>query len=109
MPLRGSAETPANSQGKPSYSVKHTGVPLLCEQFQLVVGFGEQVLMCGVCKYLDNRLFLEYGDAQNLENCVKAPVQVQPLPDDGYQDVPRAGDPHLRLPGVLRGPEDPLD
>ena len=65
--------------------------------------------MCGVRKYLDNRLFLEYGDAQNLENCVEAPVQVQPLPDDGYQDVDRDGDPHLRLHGVLRGPEERLD
>ena len=32
--------------------------------------------MCGVRKYLDNRLFLESGDAQNLESCVEAPVQV---------------------------------
>ena len=65
--------------------------------------------MCGVRKYLDNRLFLEYGDAQNLENCVKAQVQIQPLPDDGYQDVDRDGDPHLRLHGILRGPEECLD
>jgi len=43
--------------------------------------------MCGVRKYLDNRLFLEYGDAQNLENGVEAQVQIQPLLDDGYQDV----------------------
>ena len=37
-----------------NFNFSVTGVPLLCEQFQLVVGFGEQVLMCGVCKYLDN-------------------------------------------------------
>src|SRR4030065_2642367 len=66
-------------------------------------------MMCGVRKYLDNRLFLEYGDAQNLENGVEAQVQIQPLPDDGDQDVDRDGDPHLRLHGVLRGPEDRLD
>src|SRR3970040_2673687 len=66
-------------------------------------------MMCGVRKYLDNRLFLEYGNAQNLENCVEAQVQVQVLPDDGDQDVDRDGDPHLRLHGVLRGPEERLD
>src|SRR4030067_384713 len=66
-------------------------------------------MMCGVRKYLDNGLFLEYGDAQNLENCVEAQVQVQPLLDDGYQDVHRDGDPHLRLHGILRGPEERLD
>src|SRR3972149_763656 len=66
-------------------------------------------MMCGVRKYLDNGLFLEYGDAQNLENCVEAPLQVQPLPDDGYQDVHRDGDPPLRLHGVLRGSEERLD
>jgi len=65
--------------------------------------------MCGVRKYLDNRLFLEYGDAQNLENGVEAQVQIQPLLDDGYQDVDRDGDPHLRLHSVLRGSEERLD
>ena len=65
--------------------------------------------MCGVCKYMNNRLFLEYGDAQNLENGVEAQVQVQPLPDDGYQDVDRDGDPHLRLDCVLRDSEERLD
>src|SRR3990170_4982965 len=66
-------------------------------------------MMCGVRKYLDNRFFLEYGDAQNLENCVEAQIQIQPLLDDGYQDVDRDGDPHLRLHGVLRGSEERLD
>src|SRR3972149_2908152 len=66
-------------------------------------------MMCGARKYLDNRLFLEYGDAQNLENGVEAQVQVQPLPDDGYQDVDRDGDPHLRLDRVLRDSEERLD
>src|SRR3990170_2990772 len=66
-------------------------------------------MMCGVRKYLDNGLFLEYGDAQNLENCVEAQIQIQPLPDDGYQDVARDGDPHLRLHGVLRGSDERLD
>src|SRR3989304_646759 len=63
----------------------------------------------GVAKYLDHRLFLEYGDAQNVENGGEAQVRIQPLPDDGYQDVDRDGDPHLRLHGVLRGPEERLD
>src|SRR3989304_1863613 len=66
-------------------------------------------MMCGVRKDLDHRLFLEYGDAQNLENCVEAQVQIQTLPDDGYQDVDRDGDPHLRLHSVLRGSEERLD
>src|SRR4030066_181854 len=65
--------------------------------------------MCRVRKYLDNRLFLEYGDAQILENGVEAQVQVQTLPDDGHQDVGRDGDPHLRLHSVLRGSEERLD
>src|SRR3972149_8614836 len=65
--------------------------------------------MCRVRKYLDNRLFLEYGDAQILENGVEAQVQVQTLPDDGHQDVGRDGDPHLRLHGVSRGSEERLD
>jgi hypothetical protein len=53
--------------------------------------------MCGVSKYLDYRLFLEYGDVQNLENRVEAQVQIQPLLDDGHQYEDRDGDPHLRL------------
>src|SRR4030067_2072100 len=65
--------------------------------------------MCGVRKYLDNRLFLEYGDAQNLENCVEAQIQIQPLLDDGYQNVDRDSDPHLCLHGILRGSEERLD
>src|SRR3990172_1633483 len=65
--------------------------------------------MCGARKCLDNRLFFENGDAQNLENCVEALSQMQPLLDDGYQDVYRDGDPHLRFHGVLRGSEERLD
>src|SRR3970040_1146780 len=65
--------------------------------------------MCGVRKYLDNRLFIEYGDAQNLENGVEAQVQLQPFLDDRYQNVVRDGDPHLRLHSVLRGSEERLD
>src|SRR3990172_8057657 len=47
--------------------------------------------------------------AQNFENCVKAPVQVQPLPDDGYQDVHRDGHPDLGLHGVGRSAVEGLD
>ena len=60
-------------------------------------------------KYLKQRLFLENGDAQNLENCVEARPQMQPLLDDRHQDVDRDRDPHLRLHGVLRGPEERFD
>jgi hypothetical protein len=34
---------------------------------------------------------------------------MQPLLDDGYQDVDRDGDPHLRLHGVLESSEERLD
>jgi hypothetical protein len=65
--------------------------------------------MAVTCKYMEQRFFLENSDAQNLENCVKALLQMQPLLDDGYQDVDRDGDPYLGLHGVLRGPEERLD
>ena len=65
--------------------------------------------MAVTCKYMEQRFFLENSDAQNLENCVEALLQMQPLLDDGYQDVDRDGDPYLRLHGVLRGPEERLD
>jgi hypothetical protein len=58
---------------------------------------------------LKQRLFLENGDAENLENCVEALLQMQPLLDYGYQDVDRDGNPHLRLHGVLGSSEERLD
>jgi hypothetical protein len=66
-------------------------------------------MMCGARKYLDNSFFLEYGDAQDLKNCIEAPVQIYPLSDNGYQDVHRDGNPHLRFHGVFRGPEERID
>ena len=65
--------------------------------------------MLVIRKYLKQRLFLENGDAQNLENCVEALLQMQPLLDDGHQDVDRDRDPHLGLHGVLGSSEERLD
>ena len=60
-------------------------------------------------KYMEQRLFLENGDAQNLENCVEALLQMQPLLDDRHQYVNRDRDPHLGLHGVLGSSEERLD
>ena len=60
-------------------------------------------------KHLEQRLFFENGDAQNLEDCVETLAQMQPLLDDRHHDVDRDRNPHLGLHGVLRGPEGRLD
>ncbi len=60
-------------------------------------------------KYLEQRLFLENGDAQNLENCVEALAQMQPLLDNRHQDVDQDRDPHLGLHSILGSSEERLD
>src|SRR5659263_267328 len=65
--------------------------------------------MLVIRKYMEQRLFLENGDAENLETGVEALLQMQPLLDDRHQDVDRDGDPHLRLHGVLGSSEERLD
>ena len=65
--------------------------------------------MFDLSKHLKERRFLEYGDAQNLQDCVETGVDVEALLDDGDEHVDRDGDPNLRLDGVLGGAEEALD
>ena len=60
-------------------------------------------------KCLKKRGFLEKREAQNLQNFVQAPVELEFLLDDGHQDVDADGDPDLRLHGVLGGAIEGLD
>src|ERR1700730_6401603 len=52
-------------------------------------------------KGLKNRRFLEKPQAQNLQNLVQAPVELEFLLDDRDQDVGADGNPDLGLHGVL--------
>ncbi len=63
----------------------------------------------GFAKQLNERRFLEYGHAQNLQDCVETGVDVEAFFEDGDQDVDRDGDPDLGLDGVLGGAEEALD
>src|SRR5688572_1947900 len=55
------------------------------------------------------RLFLEEGEAENLQDRMQGRLHVEPLPDDGYEDVDGDCNPHLSLHGVLRGTEECFD
>ena len=60
-------------------------------------------------KGLKNRRFLEKAQAQNLQNVVQAPVELEFLFDDGDQDVGADGNPDLSFHGVVGGPLKGLD
>ena|SRR5216683_2197013 len=60
-------------------------------------------------KGLKNRRFLEKAQAQNLQNVVQAPVELEFLFDDGDQDVSADGNPDLSFHGVVGGPIKCLD
>ena len=68
------------------------------------------VLVCalGFAKHLTERRFLEYRDAQNLQDCVEAGIDAEALFDDGDQDVDGDGDPDLGLDGVFAIAEEAL-
>ncbi len=57
----------------------------------------------GLAKHLKMRRFLEYGHAQNLQDCVETGLDVEALLDDGDEQGDRDGDPDLDLEGVLGG------
>ena len=63
----------------------------------------------GVRKHLIYRQSLEYGDAEDLENCVEAEVQIESLLDDGDEHVDGDRDPDLRPHGVLGGAVEGFD
>ncbi len=54
-------------------------------------------------KQLNERDFLEHGDARNLQDCVEIDLDIEALLDDGDEHVDRDGNPDLGLDGVLGG------
>src|SRR5450755_38965 len=52
-------------------------------------------------KGLKKRRFLKQREAENLQNVVQAPLQLEFFLDDGYQDIDAYGNPDLRLHRVL--------
>ena len=44
-------------------------------------------------KYLKEGRFFEDGEAENLEDCVEAGVEIEALFEDGHKQVRRHGDP----------------
>ena len=63
----------------------------------------------GFSEHLIKRRFFESGDAQYLENCVEAGLQIEAFFRDGDEHVDRDGDPDLGFDGVLGGAEDAFD
>jgi len=52
---------------------------------------------------------LEGGDAEDLQDCVEAAVEMEALFDDGDEDIDGDGDPDLRAHGVLGSAIEGLD
>ena len=60
-------------------------------------------------KYLKEGRFFEDGEAEDLEDCVEAGVEIEALFEDGDKQVDRHGDPDLSFDGVLGGAIEALD
>ena len=63
----------------------------------------------GFGKQLNQRLFFEWPDAQDLQHRMRRQREVQPLADDGHSHVDADGGPDLGLDRVLRAAEETLD
>ena len=55
------------------------------------------------------RRFFEAGEAEDLEDCVEAGVEIEAHFEDGHQQIDRHGDPDMRFDGVLGTAIEALD
>ncbi len=60
-------------------------------------------------KYLKEGRFFEDGEAEDLEDCVEAGVEIEAFFEDGHKQVDRHGDPDLSFDGVLGSAIEALD